>query len=139
MRTFTKPTKMIRNLFFIGGVLLIGSCDNIDKSSAANESEIETSQSGFDKALLIGSWKDNSPSALDFTLFEDGTARSDNMEALLFKNWKVDGSQITFTIESIGNRTSSTDETTYLIEKVSERELILNDGRAHLFQYTKVQ
>ena len=93
--------------------------------------------STFDTKLLIGSWKDNSDAALDFTLFEDGSARSDNMKTLLYKNWQIKGDQITFTIESIGNATSSTDNLTYLIENLSDKELILNDGRSHLSTYTK--
>ncbi len=34
----------------------------------------------IDETLLIGSWLDSSESVLHFSIFQDGTAHSDNME-----------------------------------------------------------
>ena len=85
---------------------------------------------------IIVSWKDNSESALNFTLFEDGTARSDNMKTLLYKSWKQEGNQITFTVQSIGNGTCSVSDVTYIIDKLTKDKLILRKGE-YLFEYTK--
>lgn len=124
---------MIRSLFFITVVIFLSSCKNDGKRTTINRSKTE-----IEKEYLIGSWEDTSASALHFTLFEDGTARSDNMETLLYKSWKVNGDQITFSIESIGNGTSSTDNVTYVIEKLTKDELILRMGtHRHEFQKRK--
>ena len=66
--------------------------------------------------------------ALHFTLFEDGTAKSDNMETLLYKSWSVKDNKITFIVESIGNKTTSTDTIVQTIEKLTNDELLLVDG-----------
>lgn len=39
--------------------------------------------------LLIGSWLDSSEAKLHFTLLENGDAKSDNMETLVYKSWSV--------------------------------------------------
>ncbi len=136
MRNLVAKTKTIHILFFIVGVLLLGSCKNDRKSTTSNEANSKIEGSIVEKEFLVGSWKDTSKSALHFTLLKNGTARSDNMKTLLYKNWKVKGNQITFTIESIGNGTSSTETVTYLIEKLTRDELILRKGN-YLFEYTK--
>src|SRR5690606_920406 len=111
-------------------------CKNDRKSTTNNEANSKMEASIVEEEFLVGSWKDTSKSALHFTLFKDGTARSDNMKTLLYKNWKVKGNQITFTIESIGNGTSSMDTVTYIIEKLTRDELILRKGN-YLSEYTK--
>ena len=131
-------TKTIRTLYFIVGILILVSCKNDEKDAANNQPVAEIQNSIVEEQLLVGSWKDSSESALDFTLFKDGTARSDNMKTLLYKNWTVKGNQITFTIESIGNGMSFTDEETYTIEKLTKDDLILRKG-TYLSEYTKKQ
>ncbi|GGW39238.1 hypothetical protein GCM10007383_24960 [Arenibacter certesii] len=123
-------------LFLIVGVLLLGSCKNDRKSTTKNEESSKIEESIVEKEFLVGSWKDTSKSALHFTIFKNGTARSDNMKTLLYKNWKVKGNQITFTIESLGNGTSSIDTVTYIIEKLTKDKLILRKG-TYLSEYTK--
>lgn len=131
--------KAIRNASFILGIFLVVSCKNEATTTViATEPDIEADAQSpeYSKELLVGSWKDNSESALDFTLFEDGTAQSDNMKTMLYKSWKLDGNQVTFTIESIGNQTSSIDDQTYTIEKLTENELVLKDG-TYVTEFTK--
>lgn len=82
--------------------------------------------SSFSKEDFVGSWQDLSPAKLDFTLYSDGTAKSDNMETLLYEFWTLDGDKITFTIKSIGNVTSSTNTVSYMVRSVSKEEMILN-------------
>ncbi|CAM2933926.1 lipocalin family protein [Flavobacterium frigoris] len=122
--------KNIKIGLLIFGLILLNSCkdaqkNNIDKETQSELEVSEKSNLQTDKDLVIGSWKDTSESALHFTLFADGTAQSDNMATLLYKNWRLDGNTIIFTIESIGNKTSSTDEEVYEIQKLDENELIL--------------
>lgn len=136
MRNLVIKTKTAHILFLIVGVLLLVSCKNDRKSTTNNEANSKIEGLTVEKEFLVGSWKDTSKSALHFTLFKNGTARSDNMKTLLYKNWKVKGNQITFTIESIGNGTSSMDTVPYIIEKLTRDELILRKGK-YLFEYTK--
>lgn len=136
----TKTIQIIL-LVFVGGVFLFSSCKDGKKSKPGKDikSEIqskEKSDSTIEKELLVGSWIDCSPAVLHFTLFEDGTARSDNMKTLLYKKWRVKGSQIVFTIESIGNKTSSVDDETYNIEKLTKDSLVLRRGE-YLSKYIK--
>ncbi len=141
MRIPAIKQRFFQILLFSLGILFFVSCNNERKSTESNkinpevQREIE-SDSIINKQLLIGSWKDTSESALHFTLFEDGTARSDNMRTLLYKNWKVSGNQITFTIESVGNGVSSIDDVTYTIEKLSKDKMVLRKGE-YLSEYTK--
>ena len=136
MKNLIIKIKTLGNLIFFIGIFLLGSCNTDNKSTAHKEPGTEIQNSLAEKELLTGSWKDNSEAALDFTLFEDGTARSDNMKTLLYKKWKVKGNEITFTIESIGNGTTSTDDETYIIEKLTKTDLILKNG-TQLSEYTK--
>lgn len=136
MNDFTIHRKTIETLVLILGMLFFSSCKNENNGSIGNEAISKIQNPKIKEKLLIGSWKDTSESALDFTLFKNGTARSDNMKTLLYKNWKVNGNQITFTVESIGNGTSSTENITYCIEKLADDQLNLKKG-AHLYMYTK--
>jgi hypothetical protein len=123
------------------GILLLSSCKRGSNSSSGEgiSLKIQTEKmddSAIQEELLIGSWEDSSPAALHFSLFEDGTARSDNMQTLLYKKWKVNKNQIIFTIESIGNDTSSIENVPYEIEKLTKNKLILRNGE-FLLHYTK--
>ncbi|MCK9628570.1 MAG: lipocalin family protein [Bacteroidales bacterium] len=124
MKISAIKTKILQVLLLCACSLLSFSCDNHGKRTAIGQE------------LLTGSWKDTSPSALHFTLFKDGTARSDNMKTLLYKNWSVKDNQITFTVESIGNGTSSTDKITYIVEKLTDKEMVLRSGES-IYKYKK--
>ena len=129
----------LKNIHFISlliCVLLLASCGNNGKSASNNDTKIDVEDSPDRLEFLIGSWKDTSKSALHFTLFKDGTARSDNMKTLLYKNWSSRENKITFIIESIGNGISTTDSVTYNIEKLTSNELILKKGD-YLYTYQK--
>lgn len=136
MRKLIFKTTIIRYVFFLVVFLVLYSCKNEVKDSISIEKETKIENSSVEKDFLIGSWKDSSEAALDFTIFEDGTARSDNMKTMLYKSWILEGNQITFTIESIGNGNSSTDKITYTIEKLTKNELILKSG-TFLSKYIK--
>ncbi|NKI28172.1 lipocalin family protein [Arenibacter sp. 6A1] len=126
--------KTIQILFLIG-MLVMGSCKNPKKNTSEIQNE-EKHGATVDKELLVGSWKDQSEFALHFTLFKDGSASSDNMKTLLYRNWEVQGNQITFTVESIGNGTSFMDDETYIIDRLTKDSLILKNGE-YIFEYTK--
>ncbi len=113
---------------------LIFSCNT--GSERKQQANTEKSITETNKLLLAGSWKDTSESALHFTLFKDGTARSDNMKTLLYKNWKVNGNEVTFTTESIGNKISFTTNETYTILKITESRLVLKKDET-IFEYVK--
>ena len=131
--------KNIKLGFLIFCFILFNSCKNGQKDSIDKETEneiqvAEINDFKFDKSLIIGSWVDTSEVALNFTLFANGTARSDNMKTLLYKNWRINGNKIIFTIESIGNGTSSINDETFNIQKLNTNELILKAGNSS-FKY----
>ena len=133
--------KNIKNVLLIIGLILLNSCGSGQKNLIENETQAELQideNSDFEnnQDLIVGFWKDTSPSALHFTLFADGTARSDNMNTLLYKNWRINGNKIIFTVESIGNHTSSVNEEIYEIQKLDEEELILSK-KNQLYKYRK--
>jgi len=85
--------------------------------------------------MLVGDWYQTIPkeNSIAFSLKEDGTAKSLTMATLLYKNYKrVGKDKIIFTIKSIGNGTSSTDEYLYFIESLSNDKMVLrylDDGK----------
>ena len=74
---------------------------------------------------VLGSWIDLSEAKLNFTLLENGVARSDNMETLLYQKWELKGDSLILTMKSIGNGTSSIDEMAYKIEMPNSNKMIL--------------
>lgn len=115
------------------------SCVDNQKSSdehSTNEKAIEQ-QSTINRDFLIGSWKDQSTSALDFSLFADGSAKSDNMETLLYQKWSVENNQLYLVAKSIGNGTSSIDTGIYDIQKLDESQMTLKRGKL-IFNYKKI-
>ncbi len=126
-----KKTKITFLAFLILGVTLLNSCKkNRKKTEKVVEKTLvehkeENKQEDIDKKLLAFSWLDTSDSKLHFTLNSDGTARSDNMATLLYKKWRVEGNNIIFTIESIGNHSSSTVEDIYKIITLNNKYLII--------------
>ncbi len=91
----------------------------------------------INKELLYGSWIDLSNAKLDFSINRNGSAKSDNMESLLYKSWELNKNIITFTIESIGNHTSSTEKESYSIDSLTKNKMVLKDSAGVLYTYTK--
>lgn len=114
----------IKNIFtiaFLSG-MLFASCNSVGEKSEENLVE---QTSTIDTNLLIGSWEDQSESALHFTLLSDGTAQSDNMETLVYQQWEMKNNQLYLIAESIGNRVSSIDTMVYEIQQLDENQLVL--------------
>lgn len=80
--------------------------------------------------LLVGDWYQIEPKrALKaFTLRGDLTAKSITMATLLYKSYKrVGKDKIVFSIQSLGNGSSSTDDYTYFIEYLDDDKMILRE------------
>jgi hypothetical protein len=90
--------------------------------------------SSDDNALFIGSWVEpipGNPNAIQgFTLNEDGTASSINMETLRYQKWVLKPGKLILTAKSIGNHSFSIDDEEYTIELVGKTSLKLNNGYA---------
>ncbi len=94
-----------------------------------NVTELEHTNSEIKEKQLIGSWLDTSESKLHFTLFNDGTARSDNMETLLYRKWRLEGNNLILTEESIGNGNTSVGDYKYEIVLLNDKALSLKRGK----------
>lgn len=91
--------------------------------------ELEYSNFKIKEKQLIGSWLDTSERKLHFTLFKDGTARSDNMETLLYRKWRMEGNNLILTEESIGNGNTSIGDYEYEIVLLNDKALSLKNGK----------
>ena len=132
--------KKLPTLLMITGVLTIGSCRE-DKNENPGQRNIEKEHldqfsANINEELLLGSWLDTSESALHFSLFQDGTARSDNMATLLYKKWRLEGTNLILTVKSIGNGSSSTGEEVYEIQALTEKKMTLR-FRESLLEFVK--
>jgi hypothetical protein len=121
-------SKLLKITFLSFTILILNACKDDAKNIEIDEETVQVEKPVAAEQLLVGSWKDTSPSALHFSLFEDGTAKSDNMKTLLYKSWSVKDNKITFIVESIGNKTNTTDTIVQTIEKLTNDELVLVDG-----------
>ncbi|MBE9467055.1 MAG: hypothetical protein IMY72_01890 [Bacteroidetes bacterium] len=92
--------------------------------------ELEHTNFEIKKKQLIGSWLDTSESKLHFTLFKDGTARSDNMETLLYRKWRMEGNNLILTEESVGNGNTSIGDYEYEIVLLNDKALSLKNGKS---------
>ena len=95
--------KNIFTLLMAGGLFLV-SCNDNQKASVEtppNQESIEQ-KTTINKSFLPGSWKDESKSAMDFSLYADGSAKSDNMETLLYQKWYVKDNRLHLVAKSIG-------------------------------------
>lgn len=132
--------KKLPTLLMITGVLTIGSCRE-DKNEKTGQKNIEKEHldqfsADINEQLLLGSWLDTSESALHFSLFQDGSARSDNMATLLYQKWRLEGTNLILTVKSIGNGSSSTGEEVYEIQTLTEKIMTLRN-RESVFKYEK--
>ena len=130
--------KNIFTLVLVGGLFLI-SCKDKQKTSdeRPTNQEISEQKSTVNTDFLIGSWEDQSPAALNFSLYADGTAKSDNMATLLYQKWNVKDNQLYLEAKSIGNGSSSIDTEVYEIQKLDESHMVLKLGEI-IFDYEKV-
>ncbi|CAL2075495.1 Lipocalin-like protein [Tenacibaculum sp. 190524A02b] len=128
-----------KKLVFVGALVcsltLLEACKLKSKDKVSNTTHQKESSNSY-KELLIGSWLDTSKSELHFTLFKDGSARSDNMATLLYKKWRLNGATLILTEESIGNGSSSIGEYSYEIQTLNAQEMILKQGN-YLLKYTR--
>ena len=126
-------------MILLASALLFSSCQNPENSANQDDKEeatVEQSASA-NTSSLIGSWEDQSQAALHFTLFADGTAKSDNMSTLLYERWSVNGNELSLVAKSVGNKQSSIDTMVYSIEKLNENEMTLKHGDL-ILEYKKV-
>lgn len=119
-------TQKFRVALFLA-VALAGCTSQSDNQEKSNKDSLQTSPTA--ETALVGSWVE--PNPIDSTqvqgieLQAGGTAQSINMATLLYKNWSLIDQKLTLVAESIGNRTSSIDTTTYEIVKVDTDSLVL--------------
>ncbi len=97
-------------------VIILNSCASSQETSYDRET------------LLVGMWDDTSDANLDFSLFPDGTARSESMATLLYKRWELQDSNLIITTESVGNGVSFLYDGVYSIETLNETSLVIRDG-----------
>lgn len=85
----------------------------------------------YEPQSFVGSWVEpvpgNPAQRQGFTLNQDGTAKSINMSTLLYKKWEIDGQDVVFEVESIGNGVSSTESVRYQIIRVEKDELVFQN------------
>ncbi|MGB0455563.1 MAG: lipocalin family protein [Flavobacteriaceae bacterium] len=81
----------------------------------------------YNSKLLIGSWLDRSKAKLHFTLLENGVAKSDNMETLVYKSWSVRNDSLFLKVKSIGNRTHFETIEAYKIDTLDSNTLVLHN------------
>lgn len=81
----------------------------------------------YNSKLLTGSWLDRSKAKLHFTLLENGVAKSDNMETLVYKSWSVPNDSLFLKVKSIGNRTHFETIEAYKIDTLDSNTLLLHN------------
>ncbi len=75
MKNLNIKSKLLQISFLTLALLVLNACKDEPKSIEIDEETVELEKPTAAEQLLVGSWKDTSPSALHFTLFEDGTAK----------------------------------------------------------------
>ena len=108
-------------------VALAGCTNKPTDQEKPNEDALPTSPTP--ETALIGSWVE--PNPIDSTQVQGieiragGAAQSINMATLVYKNWWLSDQGLVLVAESIGNRTSSLDTTSYEIVKIDTDSLVL--------------
>ena len=121
------------------GFILGAACTgkkNVDEKRTSKTPLAETATT-IDKKKLIGSWLDPTASKLHFSLFQDGTARSDNMKTLLYQKWRLNETTLILTTKSIGNGTLSTEENDYEIKILTPEKMVLQNNNGHILEFRK--
>lgn len=114
-------------------VVLVGLLGIYQLNGPHNDMYVEgSSVVPADKALLIGSWVEPNPidssQVQGFTLNEDGTASSINMETLKYSKWWVEPGRLVLVSSSIGNGISFTDTTSCPIMRMGKGTLDIKYG-----------
>lgn len=82
-------------------------------------------------ATFYGNWVEPNPindkEVQGFTLNQDLSATSINMETLKYQSWDYKDGNLSLVALSIGNKQSGTDKTTYKVVSVNETTLVLDD------------
>ena len=85
-----------------------------------------------EQASLIGQWVEpvpgNESAFQGFSLESGGLASSVNMATLQYQTWRRDGNRLVLSGKSIGNHQTINFEDSYVIKKLTSRELILQKG-----------
>jgi hypothetical protein len=129
----TTKNKLFSTILFVvfwivfAGMFKFNILSNI-KGYNVDGNPVETVHTKIKKTQLIGSWLDTSERELHFTLFKDGTARSDNMETLLYRKWHIEGDNLILMEESIGNGNTSINNYKYEIVLLNDTALVLKNG-----------
>lgn len=126
--------KKLPVLLLVSGLIIFGSCKE-DKKLKDEKSNLEIQKKSYtniNKKLLVGSWLDSSESALHFSMFEDGTSRSDNMKTLVYEKWRLEGNRLILTAKSIGNGSSSVGDEIYEIQELTDKKMTLKNGEYFL-------
>jgi hypothetical protein len=130
--------KNLLTILLASGIFFI-SCQNTNKDAhegLTDHGKIEKSAADYTSSL-IGSWEDQSEKALHFTLNADGTAQSDNMATLLYRQWSVKDNQLSLVAKIVGNKQTYIDTIVYSIQKLNDSELTIKRGDA-ILEYKKV-
>ncbi len=131
--------KSPRALILIILLIVLGSCKGEKNKDDKSKIEIQDNKESYtivNEKLLVGSWLDSSESELHFSMFEDGTAHSDNMKTLLYEKWRLDGNTLILTVKSIGNGSSSVDDEVYEIQTLTDKKMVLKNGE-YILNYVK--
>lgn len=135
MKQSTHPIFM---LTLLSALLILGACNENKSENKTNEQHKEKATVSIDSSLLIGSWLDTSDSALHFSMLDDGTARSDNMQTLQYMKWRIDGKKLILTAKSIGNGSSSISDDIFEIETLTDKKMVLKNGEYRIEYMRKI-
>ncbi len=102
------------------------------KSAQENKEQEKAATETITPNPLIGSWVEPNPinekEVQGIILNEDGTAVSINMATLVFKKWWKQNDELVLVSESVGNKLTIVDTSTYQIVKINQQELELKNG-----------
>ncbi|TCM65053.1 lipocalin-like protein [Acinetobacter calcoaceticus] len=91
-------------------------------------------------AAFYGNWVEPNPindkEVQGFSLNQDLTAKSINMETLQYQSWEYKEGNLSLVAKSVGNKQSSVDTTVYKVISVDENTLVIQDRDLKL-TYTK--
>ena len=87
---------------------------------------------GCHEPAVEGKWLQPVPGMAGVWLEDGGKASSINMSTLVYESWSRRGSELVLQGKSIGNGQTIDFSEAYRIKKLTDRELVLQDGKAIL-------